>query len=163
MHEIDFEAQKRERDEKARIEGIKRGIAEESAKEKPDHARLNALRRNLAGAEAIVHLVDPEAEKRAKRMQEADEVSALGRRNREATLKAAERERLKGLEREAIAAQNAADEAQRRLQRQEGETAAPASILSDEEMRAIIEKETGKKPHWNLGHDKLVEMYEALR
>lgn len=34
--------------------------------------------------------------------------------------------------------------------------------FSDDELRKIIEQETGQKPHHKLGHEKLVEQFNAL-
>ena len=34
--------------------------------------------------------------------------------------------------------------------------------FSDDQLRAVIEQETGKKPHHKLGRDKLVEQFNEL-
>lgn len=34
--------------------------------------------------------------------------------------------------------------------------------FSDDQLRAVIEQQTGKKPHHKLGRDKLVEQFDSL-
>lgn len=148
MVEIDLEFQKREREETARVEGIRRGIAEETAKSKPDFVRLNHLRRNLRGADEIAPMVNvPDRDKEAK-LKFVDQVSAIGRRNKRTLIEEAKQRRAAKLREEASqAAKEAAD-------------ADGDGFVTDDEMRAYIEAKTGDKPHWKLGADKLRAIYD---
>lgn len=148
MVEIDFHAHRRAKDEAARVAGIRSGIAEELGKEKPDYVRLNALRRNLRGAEDVAPLTNVVDEKRVAHLKHVDAVSEIGKANKQKLIDERNRERAEELRRKAIAAAKEAADADN------------DGNVTEDEKRAFIEEKTGKKPHWNLGSDKLQSLYE---
>lgn len=112
--------------------------------------RRDHLARNAAGADGIRHLTEIKDRGREARERLAAEVANIGARNRKEAIARAKGAELPEIT-EPVPAGFLGD-----LGTDSGDQ------FSDEQLRAIIEQETGKAPHHRTGRSKLVETFNDL-
>lgn len=112
--------------------------------------RRDHLARNKAGADGIRHLTEIKDRGREARERLSAEVANIGARNRKEAIA-----RAKGVELPEFT-ETASAGFPDDLGADSGEQ------FSDEQLRAIIEQETGKAPHHRTGRSRLVETFNEL-